>query len=193
MRILRLSCLLFIFAAVGALAEDTNTAITINGVTYENFHWGTVTPTTVSIFHKTGVATIPLEKLPRELQKQFGYDPEKAAERRAPEQKAETPGPGATQAPNESGRKHPVEMMGVGSTSLPLVPTWIVFVNKSKELRKIYWLNFKGDRQLYSQLKPGETADQQTYLGHPWLVTDARENALGVYYPDGQKRVVVLE
>ena len=45
--------------------------------------WERVTPTTVTIFHKTGVATIPLEKLPSELQRRFGYDPNKIAERKA--------------------------------------------------------------------------------------------------------------
>ena len=42
--------------------------------------WGRVTPATVTIFHKTGVATIPLGKLPPDLQKQLGYDSQKAAE-----------------------------------------------------------------------------------------------------------------
>jgi hypothetical protein len=44
--------------------------------------FGTVTPTTVSVFHTTGVAGIPLEKLPLDLQECFGYDPDKAADYR---------------------------------------------------------------------------------------------------------------
>jgi hypothetical protein len=75
MRILRRCLLLSIFAVASALAEDTNTSITINGVTYQDYRWGTVTPTTVSVFHRGGVATIPLEVLSPELQKRFGYRP----------------------------------------------------------------------------------------------------------------------
>ena len=193
MRTLRVTLLFCIFAAAIALAEDTNTTITIDGVTFENVRWGTVTPTTVSILHRTGAATIPLEKLPPELQKQFGYDPKKVAESRVPEQKAEAPISGPPKATGTGGRKDPAEMMGIASMSSPRVATSIVFVNKSKDVRKVYWLDFNGERHRYMELKPGEKGDQQTYLGHPWLVTDAEDNALGLYYPDGQKRVVVLE
>jgi hypothetical protein len=54
--------------------------VTVDGIIYSNVTFGTVTPTTVSIFHKTGVAGIPLEKLPPDLQEYFGYNPLKAAE-----------------------------------------------------------------------------------------------------------------
>ncbi|HUJ10556.1 MAG TPA: hypothetical protein VL171_11075 [Verrucomicrobiae bacterium] len=67
------------------IAEETATNsdainLIIDGVQYENVRWGRVTPATVTIFHKTGVAAIPLWKLPPDLQKKFGYDPQKAAE-----------------------------------------------------------------------------------------------------------------
>jgi hypothetical protein len=58
------------------------TTITVDGISYSNVTFGVVTPITVSITHKTGVATIPLEKLSPDLQECFGYDPEKAAEYR---------------------------------------------------------------------------------------------------------------
>ena len=54
-------------------------SITIGGTTYEDFHWGRLTPGSVTIYHKVGIAKIPLAELPPELQKQFGYDPQKAA------------------------------------------------------------------------------------------------------------------
>jgi hypothetical protein len=79
---------------VSTFAEDaaTNSAsinLTIDGVQYENVRWGRVTPATVTIFHKTGVASIPLSKLSPDLQKKFGYDPQKAAEWTALETKAQ--------------------------------------------------------------------------------------------------------
>ncbi len=75
--------LLAVTVVVAARAEDTNAlpgTITVDGITYSNVTWRSVTPATVSIFHRTGVASIPLEKLPPELQKKFGYDPAKAAD-----------------------------------------------------------------------------------------------------------------
>jgi hypothetical protein len=92
MKALSVAALLLAFAAVLACADETNsfpTKITIDGVVYEDVRWGTVTPATVSIFHKTGIAAIPFEKLPPEVQKQFGYDPKKAAACRAAQQRAE--------------------------------------------------------------------------------------------------------
>jgi hypothetical protein len=82
MNIFRVAVLFFAFGVVASFADETNTlpsTITVDGITYSNVTWRTVTPATVSIFHETGVATIPLEKLPPDLQKQFGYDPQKAA------------------------------------------------------------------------------------------------------------------
>lgn len=63
-------------------AQTTNQLpdkITVDGVTYEKVRWQKPTPASVEIFHKSGVATIPLEKLPKELQERFGYDAQKAA------------------------------------------------------------------------------------------------------------------
>jgi hypothetical protein len=99
---LRVCILFFGFAVIAARAEETNTpapasatsnaapsgvtsngvssSITIDGTTYQDVRWGRLTPSTVTIFHRTGIATIPLWKLPPALQKQFGYDPQKAAD-----------------------------------------------------------------------------------------------------------------
>jgi len=97
---LRVCIFVFVFAGFAARAEETSTSanagvsgnaapsavesnalpasITIDGTIYEDVRWQRVTQGTVTIFHKTGIATIPLEKLPPELQKRFGYDPQKA-------------------------------------------------------------------------------------------------------------------
>jgi hypothetical protein len=73
-------------ASETASRSGTDTAVssnlTIEGYTYENVRWTRITPSTATMFHKTGVATIPLEKLPLDLQKKFGYDPTKAQQYR---------------------------------------------------------------------------------------------------------------
>ena len=58
-----------------AFADVTNLMLTVDGITYSNVTFGTLTPGSVSVRHNTGVASIPLAKLPPDLQKQFGYDP----------------------------------------------------------------------------------------------------------------------
>jgi hypothetical protein len=63
-------------------------SLTIDGFTYENPRFERVTATTVTIFHSTGIATIPLAKLPPELQKQFGYDPARLAQEDAAKKEA---------------------------------------------------------------------------------------------------------
>ena len=92
MNAFRVAVLLFVSAVAASFAEGTNTlptTITIDGLTYSNVTWRTVTPATVSILHATGAASIPLEKLPPELQKRFSYDLKKAADFRAAERSKE--------------------------------------------------------------------------------------------------------
>jgi len=90
-----LACL--ILTTIACFAQQTNstattaptnalpTTITIGNIVYEDVRWGTVTPFSVSIFHKSGIAKIPLYSLPPELQKRFGYDPRKGEKYRQAE------------------------------------------------------------------------------------------------------------
>lgn len=75
-----LIAVLLLTLSTAALAEETNITITVDGVTYKDVRWGTVTPEAVSILHRAGAATILLEKLPPDLQQKFGYNPKKASE-----------------------------------------------------------------------------------------------------------------
>jgi hypothetical protein len=64
---------------VHPLCAQTESTLTVDGVTYTNAVFGTVTPYAVTVKHSTGVvASIPLERLPADLQQRFGYDPQKA-------------------------------------------------------------------------------------------------------------------
>jgi hypothetical protein len=88
-------------------------------------------------------------------------------------------------------KKHPAEEKGTKSTSGD-VETTIKFVNKSKQTIKVYWLDYDGDRVFYNTLEDGESYEQQTYVTHPWLITDEKENAWYVYFPDAQTRTVAI-
>ncbi len=75
------------FVACASVVGQTN-SLTIDGFTYENPRFERVTTNTVTVFHSTGVATIPLAKLPTELQKQLGYDPVRLAQEDAARKEA---------------------------------------------------------------------------------------------------------
>src|ERR1043165_859198 len=92
----------------------------------------------------------------------------------------------------EQGRKHPAEIAKIASGP-DLFAAPIAFQNNSAGIRKVHWLDTNGERRLYRELKPGESYELGTYLSHAWVVTDTDGNALGLYYPDGQKRTVTLE
>lgn len=86
---MRLACffILCCIAVRSALPDDANSTLTVDGVTYSNVTFGAATPSSVSVRHSTGVASVLLEKLPPELQKRFDYDPQKAAAYRQEETK----------------------------------------------------------------------------------------------------------
>jgi hypothetical protein len=87
MKVSRIAILLFATVVLAAKADETN--LTIDGITYSNVVWRSATPATVSIFHKSGAASLPLEKLPKDLQERFGYDPQKAADYRTAQMAAQ--------------------------------------------------------------------------------------------------------
>ena len=61
--------------------------------------------------------------------------------------------------------------------------TTIEFVNRGPSEVRTYWLNYEGTRVAYRTLAAGESYTQQTYVTHPWVVTDASGQCLGIYLP----------
>ena len=55
------------------LAEDF---VTTDGVTYSNARVTRVSPTCLSIMHRTGIEQIPFDKLPEDIQQKYGYSKE---------------------------------------------------------------------------------------------------------------------
>lgn len=92
----------------------------------------------------------------------------------------------------EKGRKHAAETKHSVYSLAADVKTRIKFINGSSQVRKIYWMNYDGKRKLYNTLKGGDSYTQETFLTHPWLITDKDGNALALYYPDSEPRTVWL-
>lgn len=63
------------------------------------------------------------------------------------------------------------------------VPTSVQFVDVSSQPVRVYWLNYKGQRVLYHELAAGAQYVQQTYVTHPWVVTDQNGLCLVIYLP----------
>jgi hypothetical protein len=72
------------------------------------------------------------------------------------------------------------------------VKTRITFVNRSKQPVKAYWLDYSGERVFYKELKPSESYSLDTFVTHPWLITDLHDNAWDVYMPTVQPRTVII-
>lgn len=63
-------------------------------------------------------------------------------------------------------------------------PTSFNFRNESRGPVQVFWLDYQGLRKLYHTLAPGQSYFQQTYLTHPWVITDTQNNCLMVFQAD---------
>ncbi len=70
------------------------------------------------------------------------------------------------------------------------VRTPIEFRNSSDKIRRVYWINYEGNAVLYATLRSGEHYRSDTYLSHPWLVTDEHDNIVTLHYPELKNTVV---
>ena len=61
--------------------------------------------------------------------------------------------------------------------------TAILFNNVTDETVRVYWINELGNRVLYATLAPGASYVQQTFLTHPWVITNLANEGLAIYFP----------
>ena len=61
--------------------------------------------------------------------------------------------------------------------------TKVQFKNASKSKIKIYWINYDGKREFYSDVNPGKSYTQNTYMTHPWVVTDMTGQCVLLFRP----------
>ncbi len=89
-------------------------------------------------------------------------------------------------------RLHEAEKSKAARTVINNYKTTIEFRNESNKTIKVYWLDEQGRRKFSVTLAPKQSHVFETYLSEPWLITDERDNALSLYYPDAQPRVIYL-
>ena len=80
---IRILSFLFIVAVHAFAADNERTIVTLDGTKYENATVSRVEPDGIRISHSDGATKILFESLSPEMQKEFGYDPEKAGKHRA--------------------------------------------------------------------------------------------------------------
>jgi hypothetical protein len=68
------------------------------------------------------------------------------------------------------------------------------FINQKNQRVKIFWLDYQGQAKFYRTLEPGEEYIQQTYMTHPWWITDENNRPLGMLLlPDKKIDVAVIK
>lgn len=69
----------------------------------------------------------------------------------------------------------------------------ITFINRSGQHRAILWIDFAGQTKQYAALNDGEETKLQTYVTHPWMVTDGAGNCLALYMPGPDDSIVEID
>ncbi|KAF8058695.1 hypothetical protein FPV67DRAFT_514142 [Lyophyllum atratum] len=70
------------------------------------------------------------------------------------------------------------------------------FVNRFEaESAKIFWIDFSGNRVLFTALAPGNSIRQETFVGHPWEVVVSRKNDISkvIYFPIFPESAAILD
>lgn len=71
--------------------------------------------------------------------------------------------------------------------------TEVIFFNQSPAPIRTYWLDHQGNRKFGSEIRPGDSFVQQTYVTHPWVVTRSSAKAcIAIYQPEATSAIVVV-
>ncbi len=59
----------------------------------------------------------------------------------------------------------------------------IIFANHTAGTVSVYWIDYTGQRVLYTTVAAAQSFTQETFLTHPWVVTNASGGCLGIWLP----------
>ncbi len=71
-------------------------------------------------------------------------------------------------------------------------PIKATFINRSGAMRGILWLDFDGQPKDYANLSDREQVTLDTFMTHPWMITDGPGNCLRIVLPKAGGQVVEL-
>jgi hypothetical protein len=72
-------------------------------------------------------------------------------------------------------------------------PVTLDFRNATNNLRKVYWLDYNGKRNLYQELAPGTSYQVETYPTHPWVITDENDRCIAVFLATPSRSLAVID
>jgi VHL beta domain len=72
-------------------------------------------------------------------------------------------------------------------------PAVIQFVNKLPETVHLYWISYSGARESYGNMSSGESLEFDTYLTHPWLITNATGQCIAIFLPTKKPGNAVIQ
>ena len=67
------------------------------------------------------------------------------------------------------------------------------FINTTRGTIVIFWINYQGAKQFYNRLGPNESYTQQTFVTHPWVITDSGLRCLAAFTATQTQDVVIKE
>jgi VHL beta domain len=62
-------------------------------------------------------------------------------------------------------------------------PAKITFVHYAGNRRDVHWLDYSGRAHNFITIKPGQQVTAETFLTHPWMITDGSGNCLEIVLP----------
>ncbi|CCV11265.1 exported hypothetical protein [Mesorhizobium sp. STM 4661] len=69
----------------------------------------------------------------------------------------------------------------------------VEFRNRSSMSISLYWLDYSGARKSYGTVGPSQSFEVDTFVTHPWLITDENGNCLEIVLPEkGTRRDLAL-
>ena len=71
--------------------------------------------------------------------------------------------------------------------------TEVIFFNQSAATIRTYSLDHAGNRKFGSEIRPGDSYVQQTYVTHPWVVTkNEARTCVAIFQPAASSAIVVV-
>ncbi|HEY9827288.1 MAG TPA: prepilin-type N-terminal cleavage/methylation domain-containing protein [Stenomitos sp.] len=72
-------------------------------------------------------------------------------------------------------------------------PSHLTFSNQKSTPIKLYWLDFAGARVYYQDLAPGEVTTMNSFITHPWVITDPSQVCLGIFVADTESGAITMQ
>ncbi len=72
--------------------------------------------------------------------------------------------------------------------------TVVTFHNNSETDVDILWVSYEGEEVYYNTLSPGESYEQPSYYGHPWVIYRAESNVCkGIVIPFAPNVLLMID